>query len=720
MAQGMRQIQAQVRGIQAQVTAASKEQLQILQQHAARYGTIFGNPRSFEQTKRNIETIQRTRMRYQSQLAIAETAAEREALRSKIGALDITKRDLQSKLQGYQVTVNEARTKERMLRLGDKERRDEEKALQRRRQMYGSIGHGAFTAATYAGGGALAIGGGLFEAWKAAAQQQQLATTTAMVMGYKGGAQTLAANQLFQSQLKNSMSVGLLSSADVAAVQTQLAMHVPGLGMKNLLALTPLVSKFADVMKMTNIPGAQDPAQSAAVAAMVANVFNARKTSQMRKILEQFFVMEQSTGADVSTAVNAISQYGALGKSLGFRPQDMIDLYGAMFRIGAGGGKVGARLGTLMTEIGSIPTSVMRAWGSTQLGLVDNSGIPNILKQKGGPTFDAYLKLLSREYTASIKKFGPAVGKAKFLTEMTATYGKTGEKVLFPLIQSGSIENYEAQIKRHQQFSTIEQAQATFFNLPINQWKRFMTNLQTLIIAFGHADVKSFADVFSYWADQFERWTSWIQGHPGATKKMFDDLLHLAEGLALFSAISGGVGAIAKGVSAYMTVRSGIAALAKAMGKAGTVETGMENLAAGVGKNGAGGLVVARLATIAGSLAPIAATLAFFKGLQVNAKLGTKGINPNVLTPGTAFGSNYAFPGPYNLTTGQAILAPNGSRGQSWEVNVYVGNKKIVPDTIRVLNKGMRAGRNATTTRQGTVYQSPIETLNQSLQPHVR
>ena len=131
-------------------------------------------------------------------------------------------------------------------------------------------------------------------------------------------------------------------------------------------------------------------------------------------------------------------------------------------------------------------------------------------------------------------------------------------------------------------------------------------------------------------------------------------------------------------------------------------------------------MVVTRLATIAVALIPIAATLAFFKGLQVNAKMGPKGINPKVLTPGTVFGNNYAFPGQYDLTTGEAIQAPNGGRGQSWEVNVYVGNKKIIPDTIRVLNKGVRAGMNATTSRQGTVYQSPIETLNQALQPHVR
>lgn len=756
MAAGMRAVQSQLRGVQAQVNAASKQSgdyMKRVQQHVSRYGTIWGSPKNYEEARRNLNTIHQQRVRLQNQLAVTEGASRRAALQTQLQALQMTERDVQAKAQSFRLTeataaaqmrsnVANERSRYRMIAAEQRERRDAERDFQRRQQAYRNIGDGAFRTAQYAGIGGAVIGGGLFEAWKMAAQQQQLATTTAMVLGFKGAAQTLAANELFKSQLTNSMQVGLLSSADIASVQTQLAMHVPGLGMKNLLALTPLVAKFADVMKMTNIPGAEDPAQSGAVAAMIANVFNARGPAQMRKILEQFFVMEQSTGADVSTSVNAISQYGALGKSLGFSAQDMIDLYGAMFRLGAGKGKVGARLGTLLTRIGTIPTSVMRAWGSTNLGLVDTHGIPNILKEKGGPSFDTYLRFLGNAYAASIRKFGPAAGKARFLTAMTATYGATGEKALFPLIQSGSIQNYEAQIKRHQQFSTIEQAQATFFNLPINEWKRFMTNLQTLIIAFGHADMKTFSNFFATWADTLERWTNWMSSHKAQTQEAFDTFVRIAEILLAVSGSAFTIGMIAKitngiiATTTFLTTLGGgegvLTAYLAATGRATVAANalaGAEARAAGstFWKNlGAGTL---RITSFLGATSIAAIASAFIFGAWKNAKM----FKPGQIAPGQLngpYGNNYYAPPPgvgpdwtwnpkANRWEPPVMRAPSSSSGNTTEVHVYVGNKKIVPDTIRILNRNLRGGVRSTTTGQSTTRIPAFETLDMALHPHV-
>lgn len=768
MAQGMREVQAQLKAAQTRADAIGKttaERLKVVQNHAARYGTIFGNPKSYAEAKRNLDAIQRQKTRLLNNITLAESASRRAAMQDQLAALRITERDVRERVRGFKVTqdqarvqevaaaraakdqerarVNEARSQYRIFTASERERREQDRALKRRQQQYHNLSNGAFKVAEYSGIGALAIGGGLFEAGKSAAQQQQLAGTTAMVLGLRGTAFSNAMQTLMANQLRVSMDVGMLSSADIAAIQTQLAMHTPGLGLKGLLNLTPFVAKYADVMKMTL---GESPEDSAKTAAMAANIFGARSPKAMRDFLNRFFVMEQSTGVSQDTAVKALTQYGAMGKALGFSPQDMLDLYGQAFRLGAGGGKAGARLAAVMRGLGTIPTSVIKDYFERQLGLVGTDGIPTVLKQHGQIRLDSFLQGLHGTYERLIRRDGTARGKAEFITGLNASYGAAASNVLFPMIQSGSLKQFEEQKKRESQFYSIEQAQATFFHMPINEYQRMLTNFKSFVIEFGVYILPRFNDFFTNVADKLQHWTEWMQKHPTLARDIVNGLVKLAETLAVISALSltlGTVAKIASGVAAInaflkaigagSTVLDAFQAAAGRAAVAGDTLAGAEGKAAGAASTfGIGvGKTLKGLGIMSASLALIAVTYEFLKGLKINANMQKTNPAPPPYMNGP-YGNNYAAPPP-GVGPGWVwdrkknaweppppILAPTHEETHVHVHHLHVSGKKIATVVTHEKNRAMPGAIKSTTYGQGTRYMSTFQTRSNLNSPKAR
>lgn len=740
MAGGMREVQAQLKAAQAAADSVGKKtaaHLKKIQAQASAFGGIYGNPKSYEEAKRNLDAIAKRKGQLQNALAVEASRKQRQALNDQLTALSMTERDVRAKAKSYGYVVAEERTRLRMANAQQREQREQERARQRQIQQYHGVGSRAFKVAEYSGIGALGIGGLLFESGKAAAQQQQLAATTAMVLGLRGSAFNNATMRLMSSQLKTSMDVGMLSSADIAAVQTQLAMHTPGLGLKGLLDLTPFVAKYADVMKMTLGADVQD---SAKTAAMAANVFGARSPQGMRDFLNRFFVMEQSTGVDQDTAVKALTQYGAMGKALGFSNQDMLDLYGAAFRLGAGGGKAGARLAAVMRGLGSIPTTVVKDYFESKLGLVGNDGIPTILKQGGQLQLEPFLRGLHNTYERLIKRDGIAKGKAEFITGLNASYGAAASNVLFPLIQAGSLQQWEQQRKRESQFYSIEQAQASFFHMPINNYQRFLTNVKTFVIEFGTYVLPLFNEFFKTFADKMQSWTEWMAKHPESVKKLVSGLVNLGEILAAISASSAVVGAIARIVEGFIGLNQAMGLFKLAMAEGRLAFLGPLGIVAAVG--------LAAWYFRDPLIKALDGFLHWLQGLPVIGKFfGTHNKPLSDLDPKTGWNKT-AIAAAQHAKTIQAVttatpggmqkawnafkswwdwmhsdsipMAPSSSGDHVHHVTVNMDGKRVGAAVVRQKNRAMRGAIRSTTNGQGTSYLSSFEHHSSLSAPNVR
>lgn len=721
MAGGMREVQAQLKAAQANADMVGKKtaaHLKNIQKQAAAFGGIYGNPKSYEEAKKNLDALAKRKGQLQNALAVEASRKQRQALNDQLTALNMTERDVRAKAKSYGYVVAEERTRLRMANAQQREQREQERARQRQIQQYHSVGNSAFKVSEYSGIGALGIGGLLFESGKAAAQQQQLASTTAMVMGLRGSALNAAMQTLMQSQLKTSMDVGMLSSADIAAVQTRIAQHVPGLGMKGLLDLTPFISKYADVMKMTLGESVED---SANTAVMAANIFGARSPKAMREFLNRLFVLEQSTGAPQQILTNALSQFGSEAKALGFTDQTILDLYGQIYRLGLGGGKVGARLGTLFASLGGRPTTVKAAYGLSQLGMVDSNGVPVMYRTGNQIQMDPILKHLHNKYEEMVRTQG-TTGKANFITALDLAYGKTGSKVLMPLIQSGSLEAFEAQKKREAQFYNIEQAQAQFFHLPINQYQRFLTNLKTFVIEFGIHDLPIFSKFFDTSANKLQSWTTWMQDHSDTVNRVVSGLVNLAEVLAAISAASAFVGVVARMYEGFLTIKTGLAILnaAFASGASKVVASDTALATANMRAAGAAGSVAGKMGVLVGALGLVAVTYEFLKGLKINADMQkTHPAIKGSLIPGTVFGNNYAFAGPYGAD-GTAITAPGTTDSGPQSIILNLDGKKIGSLLLRQKNRTLKDALHSTTHGQGTTFMSPYQTLQTLNAPHTR
>jgi uncharacterized protein (UPF0335 family) len=245
MAAGMRGVQAQLRAAQATANAVGNStaaHLKNIQQQAVKFGGIYGNPKSYAEAKKNLDAIAKHKGQLQNALEVEASRKRRQVLNDQLTALQMTQRDVQAKAKSYGYAVAEERTRLRMTKAEQRERREQMRARQQQTARYGNFANGAFKVAQYSGMGALAIGGGLFEAGKAAAEQQQYAGVTAMTLGYRSEAQMRAVQQqLINKSIQTSMEVGMLSSGDVARIQTILAQHLGltrGAGLASLMQLT--------------------------------------------------------------------------------------------------------------------------------------------------------------------------------------------------------------------------------------------------------------------------------------------------------------------------------------------------------------------------------------------------------------------------------------------------------------------------------------------------
>lgn len=581
---GIRSVQMQMAGVQRQARRMSEESqahLSKVARQAERYGYVWGNPKTAAEAKKNLNDIHAKQAKLANSIALSSNAGRRAQMATQMEALKISERDVKAKAQALRYTEMQGAANVRSARMGERENQRIAKAAEQdrvrsartqyrvltaasneernRQAALGKFSHGAFKTAEYSGIGALGIFGALGYAANQAGMQQQLGVNTAMALGFKPGQQQAIGAQLSRQAINQSMAVGFLSSADIATIQTKLAQHLTlsgQRGLKTLGGLTMPVAQFADVMKMTQgVP----VSESANVGAMAVNMFgaNPNKPGSVMHVLNQFYKMLQSTGAPMDRAVTAMSYFARMGKMLGFSSQSMFDLYGESYRLGVGGGKSGQRIGAAIRGMASLPTTVVSAYFANML----HAG-HGILAKFTGPHGHAHLlKMLEYFKTqrdSLVKSRGLTEGRMMFVQALTKYLGAAGAGLMFNMATNTAIRGVQDARTRELRMANVQTEQHLLFTLPQNQLRRFLTNLQTFIKAFGTYALPEFGKALAYAADHMQAWSLWIEKNKGAMQGWIDVLLRVGSVLAAISALSFGMGAVTKIVQGVQSLQVAI------------------------------------------------------------------------------------------------------------------------------------------------------------------
>ena len=772
IASGVRGAQAQLGAVHSQARKMSEEttrHLQRVARQAERYGYVWGNPKTLDQAKKNLSEIHAKQAKLINSMALSQNAGRRAQMQTQLDALKISERENRARaealrLSGAQVAagsrasqavardeerarlraikneeqarVRSARTSYRIWRAQQNEENDHVARLQK-------FAHGSFKVAQAAGIGALGIGSFLGLSTYEAAKQQSRAATSALALGYSSPADLQRAqSRLMGKAVTASMAVGLLSSSDVASIQTTLIQHL-GLrgghgGLRQALALTLPVAKFADVMKQST---GTDVQTSASVATRVANQFGVTNPKQLASILQSIFVMSNSTGAPLERFMNALSYFGAMGKSLGFSPQAMISLYGESYRLGIGGGKSGQRLGAIVRGLTNMPTTFVQAAFSNMLGVKGNMGLlPQLTDAHGNVHLVSMLRWFNAQRHRLVARFGLVKGRDMFVNALNKSgMGASASMALLNLISSPAIQGLVTQQKRAHGFMSVDAAQSYYLGLPINELARFKTNLTAFLIQFGRSGLPLMTKMFASLADSMQSWTLWAKRHPRGAKDIFSSLFKLGEDLAILAGVSGFLGMIANisnGIKALGSLTLATEAASAAMGEGRLAMLGPLGLVAAIG------LVIWQFRNpltdaikhLAAALRSIPIIGGFFgskkhwgnvpsygqyitnlgAGLPKHEYMSAAGGGPHGLAALWAAVQSWY----YNQTEPQ--LYPAASTHHTHYVTVQLDGKEVGRSVLNSVSRGMPSAFMGTTPHQGTTW-SPYGAqggFNASLAPH--
>ncbi|HKU67235.1 MAG TPA: hypothetical protein VJP85_05640 [Candidatus Baltobacteraceae bacterium] len=568
------------------VAAANAQVLAVARDLSEIRARGLGQATDLTELRREQLELAREEAAIREQLATTVDLAERAALQSRLEAVGLAERELQIRRQT--LGVDKADRKARL-------------------EALAQVGHGV----NHVGTNLMFTGGGIFAGLAYATQKAMVFDQTALETDMALGGYTRSAAQrqsdiraLQKAAMIGSEATGFFSAQDILeglkmAASSGSRPLVEKMGMGVFTQIAPSLSQFMDVLGRLK---GESAGQAAKEAIQTAHMFGAYKPADIARVLNAQAALTLLMPDKMSTAVNTLAYAAPAGVQLAGIPQEAIlALLATADQSGLGHGRAGARLKNYIEAV-ALHQSAPRERAKAALG------IHNAVNPDGSVDLMRSFEILM----ADRKRMGAQA----FRDAATTAFGQQGVIVAAMFGDESKQSMFNAnravieQAIQHGDLSTIQNLMK---GTALGKEAQAMARLNNDLIEFGRSGIPIATKFFDTINPKLKQFGDWMQAHPKATDRLFNDLVDVGGGMLAFGAAFKVFGtALAVPLGIFKTLQAlkmakDLGTIAKAVKTLGLVESAAAPEAealAGIGTISAG-----TVAAVTGAVAAVAGLL---------------------------------------------------------------------------------------------------------------
>lgn len=383
------------------------------------------------------------------------------------------------------------------------------------------------------------VRGGLLKAMDAVG----VASAVAFATGIKGAADMQdAMNQLSVTLGRPVAQLGAFQAAAVSmskvtaqSVSSSLnilrQMANLGIPEKSIIPLSRPMSLFADVAYLGRFKTPFEDSVAAAV--RIAHDMGIYEEAPMRKVLTTLAKASQVSGHSIPESLSQIKYFAPGFHQAGVAPDDIINLYALLDRMGYGAGRGGTGLNMIMKNLvsprGQTKFAAMQAMGiyspddslftarkghKTAMDVLQKAGLSDtsrfIDERTGNVDFIGFLDYIAKWRDA--QKLG---GQGAFARRLVARgFDTNAAQVLDAIGTKRGMELFRSIRSQEAKMPNLQDMQAQLMDSLNNQTKRLTSNFATLSSLLEQRNVKRLQNMVSRGADVLGAGVDWAQGHP--------------------------------------------------------------------------------------------------------------------------------------------------------------------------------------------------------------